>query len=105
MTTPKTAVALEPRKHKKYERLIAATENLPSLPAAVAHPCDETSLRGTLEAAAGGLIAPILVGPKGRIRAVSETLAIDLGGMEIVDVPHSEAAAEKAVELVRTGRA
>jgi phosphate acetyltransferase len=36
---------------------------------------------------------------------VSEALAIDLHGVEIVDVAHSEAAAEKAVELVRTGRA
>jgi phosphate acetyltransferase len=30
---------------------------------------------------------------------------MDLSGIEVVDVPHSEAAADKAVELVRTGRA
>jgi phosphate acetyltransferase len=105
MATPKRTLDPEPREHKKYERLIEATENLQPLVAAVAHPCDETSLRGALEAAAAGLINPILVGPKDRIRAVSEALAIDLHGMDIVDVPHSEAAAEKAVELVRTGRA
>src|SRR6185503_16645864 len=83
----------------------AATESLQPLVAAVAHPCDKTSLKGALEAAGAALIVPILVGPKDRIRAVSEALAIDLHGMDIVDVPHSEAAAEKAVELVRTGRA
>ena len=105
MTTPERPFPLESRDHKKYERLIAATESLQPLVAAVAHPCDKTSLKGALEAAGAALIVPILVGPKDRIRAVSEALAIDLHGMDIVDVPHSEAAAEKAVELVRAGRA
>src|SRR5262245_14257152 len=105
MTTPERVLVPEAREHKKYERLIAATESLQPLVAAVAHPCDETSLRGALEATRAGLIVPILVGPQDRIRAVSEVLAIGLHGMDIVDVPHSEAAAEKAVELVRTGRA
>jgi phosphate acetyltransferase len=105
MTTPERPFPPESRDHKKYERLIAATESLQPLVAAVAHPCDKTSLKGAIEAAGAALIVPILVGPKDRIRAVSEALAIDLHGVEIVDVPHSEAAAEKAVELVRTGRA
>jgi phosphate acetyltransferase len=105
MTTSGKAAAPKSREHKKYERLIAATEGLQPLVAAVAHPCDEASLKGAVEAAGAGLIIPILVGPEDRIRAVSEVLALDLHGLEIVDVPHSEAAAEKAVELVRTGRA
>jgi len=105
MTTPERPFPPESRDHKQYERLIAATESLQPLVDAVAHPCDKTSLKGALEAAGAALIVPILVGPKDRIRAVSEALAIDLHGMDIVDVPHSEAAAEKAVELVRTGRA
>jgi phosphate acetyltransferase len=71
----------------------------------VAHPCDETSLRGAFEAADAGMIVPILVGPKDRISSLAQHLSIDLRGIELVDAPHSEAAAEKAVELVRTGRA
>ena len=50
-------VVSELRKHEKYERLVAAAKRLPPLPAAVAHPCDETSLRGALEAAQEGLPA------------------------------------------------
>ena len=69
------------------------------------HPCDETSLRGALEAAEEGLIKPILVGPKQKIENVAKSHSLDLGGVEIVDVPHSQAAAEKAVELVRSGKA
>jgi phosphate acetyltransferase len=105
MTSPASATAHEAREHKKYERLIAATEDLSPLVTAVAHPCDETSLRGALEAAGAGLIVPILVGPKDRVRSLAELLGMNLHGVKMVDVPHSEAAAEKAVELVRTGGA
>jgi len=93
------------RQHEKYNRLIAAAKNVPPLASAVAHPCDETSLRGALEAAEAGLISPILVGPKNKIEGVAQTSSLDLAEAEIVDAPHSHAAAEKAVELVRTGKA
>ena len=39
--------------------------------AIVVHPCDETSLRGPIEAAEIGLIVPILVGPAAKIPAVA----------------------------------
>ena len=94
-----------PRQHEKYERLIAAAKTLPPLATAVVYPCDETSLKGAVEAAEAGLIKPILVGPKDKIRGVAQTFSLDLGGLEVIDVPHSHAAAEKAVELVRTGNA
>ena len=94
-----------PRQHEKYERLIAAAKTLPPLATAVAYPCDETSLKGAVEAAEAGLIKPILVGPKDKIRGVAQTFSLDLGSLEVIDVPHSHAAAEKAVELVRTGDA
>jgi phosphate acetyltransferase len=93
------------RQHEKYNRLIAAAKNVPPLATAVAHPCDETSLRGALEAAETGLISPILVGPKNKIEGVARTFSLNLADAEIVDAPHSHAAAEKAVELVRTGKA
>ena len=93
------------RQHEKYDRLIAAAKNVPPLATAVAHPCDETSLSGALEAAEAGLISPILVGPKNKIEGVAQASSLDLRDAEIVDAPHSQAAAEKAVELVRTGKA
>jgi phosphotransacetylase len=93
------------RRHAKYDRLIAAAREIRAVPTAVAHPCDESSLKGALDAAAAGMIQPILVGPEGKIRGVAEKLGVDIGAAEIVDVPHSHAAAAKAVELVRTGGA
>ena len=49
------------RRHEKYDRLIAAAKKLKPIATAVAHPCDETSLKGALEAGEAGLIKPILV--------------------------------------------
>ena len=97
--------APELRQHEKYDRLIARCQGLPPIPTAVAHPCDDSSLSGAIDAAEAGIILPILVGPIAKIRAVAEKLKFDLGRYEIVDVPHSHAAAEKAVELVRLGKA
>ena len=65
------------------------------------HPCDETSLRcGVLDSASAGIIRPILVGPEGKIRDTADTHGLDIARIEIVDAPHSEAAAAKAVELI-----
>ena len=58
----------EVQPHAKYERLIAAAKLVPSVVTIVAHPCDEASLRGVCEAAAAGIIKPILVGPQPRSR-------------------------------------
>jgi phosphate acetyltransferase len=99
----KKAVVSQLREHDKYERLIEATRGLSALSTAVAHPCDESSLRGARDAARAGLIVPILVGPKDKIRSVAEKFGLDIAGLEIVDAPHSQAAAELAVELVRKG--
>ena len=89
--------------HAKYERLIARAKGVEAPKTLVVHPCDETSQRGALEAAAAGLIVPILVGPAAKISTVARTYKLDLDGIEIVDAAHSDAAAEKAVELVQAG--
>jgi phosphate acetyltransferase len=93
------------RQHEKYDRLIARCKALVPAPCAVAHPCDESSLRGAVEAAQMGLIAPILVGPKGRLQAVAAEFGLDISTFEVVDAAHSEASAEAAVRLAREGKA
>jgi phosphate acetyltransferase len=92
-------------KHSKYRQLIAQCKQLPPSRCAVAHPCDESSLRGAIEAGRMGLIRPILVGPQARIAAIAAQAGIDLGGLELVDTPHSHASAEIAVRLAREGKA
>jgi len=87
----------------KYERLLERCKALAPVPTAVAHPCEVTALLGAVEAAARGLIVPVLVGPVDKIAEVAVSNDLDLGDLEVIDVPHSHAAAAKAVELVRQG--
>jgi phosphate acetyltransferase/phosphate butyryltransferase len=70
---------------------------------AVVHPCDVLSLSGALDAHAAGLITPVLVAPRERLLAVAKEAGLTLEGLQIEDVPHSHAAAARAVELVRSG--
>ncbi|HLX27725.1 MAG TPA: phosphate acetyltransferase [Casimicrobiaceae bacterium] len=95
----------EARKHEKYDALIHSCEGLDPVRMAVVHPCDETSLRAAVEAASLRLIEPIIVGPGERIRTLARSLGIDIRRIELVVTPHSHASAEKAVEIVRAGRA
>jgi phosphate acetyltransferase len=90
--------------HAKYEHLIARAKQVPSPRTLVVHPCDESSLRGALDAAEAGLIEPVLVGPAGKIVAVAKGLGLDISRLEIVDADHSEAAAAKAVQLIREAK-
>jgi len=89
----------------KYEALLERCRSLAPVPTAVAHPCEASALAGPVEAAQKKLIVPILVGPANKIAEIAKSANIDLRGLEIIDAPHSHAAAEQAVALVREGRA
>ena len=89
----------------RFQALIAAAAELPPARTAIVHPCDALSLTGALEAAGKGMILPILVGPRAKIEAAAKETGANLDGIELVDAPHSHAAAERAVALVRAGRA
>jgi phosphate acetyltransferase len=83
----------------RFNELLALGKGMPAVRCAVVHPCDEGSLSGAMDSASYGLIVPVLIGPELRIRRVAEQTGIDLGGVEIISVPHSHAAAEKAAQL------
>lgn len=89
----------------KYEQLLERCDGLEAVPTAVAYPCEKSALAGAVEAGELGLVQPILVGPRAKIEEIARASNIDIERAEIVDAPHSHAAAAKAVELVRLGRA
>jgi len=95
----------ETLRREKFERLVERAQRNPPVATAVAHPCDEVSLEGAVEAAKLKLIAPILVGPEARIRDVAAKAKLDISAIEIVDAEHSHDSAEKAVALVRKAHA
>jgi phosphate acetyltransferase len=90
---------------ERYERLLQEAQKLPPVTTAVAHPCDQVSLEGVLEAARLGLIEPILVAPPARLREVAKKAGLDISGFPLVASEHSHDSAAKAVELVREGKA
>jgi phosphate acetyltransferase len=94
------ADASEKRPGGKYERLIAAAKAVPAVSTIVVHPCDESSPRGAVEAAEARIIKPIMVGPAAKIKDTAARHHLNISGFEIIDAPHSEAAAAKAVELI-----
>jgi phosphate acetyltransferase len=89
----------------RLERLLDKVIDLPPLALAVVHPCDEQSLRGALMARDLGIASPILVAPVAKLHALAEQYGFSLDGCQLVDVAHSHAAAEVAVQLARAGTA
>ena len=88
----------------KYERLVARAKQVAAAQTIVVHQCDESSLRGPVEAAELGIIKPILVGPAAKIKKVADEHGIKIRDFQVIDAPHSEAAAERAVEMVHEGK-
>jgi len=91
--------------HGWRQAVLARCAGAAPVPTAVVHPCDATSITAAVEAAALGLIAPILVGPSARIQAAADAAKVDISGFRLEDTAHSHAAAARAVALVRTGEA
>jgi phosphate acetyltransferase len=89
----------------RLKMLIARARALPPLRVAVVHPVDALSLAGALAAAGEGLIEPVLIAPRKKLKRAAEAAGLDLAGVEIVDAPHSHAAAAAAVALAREGKA
>jgi len=88
----------------KYDRLIVAAKAAPTVTTIVVHPCDETSLRGAMDAAEAGIIKPIFVGPTSKIKSAAAQHNINISGVEIIDAAHSEEAAAKGVELIQAAK-
>jgi phosphotransacetylase len=94
-----------PDRHARYRHLLASAKGGAPVPTAVAHPCDAAAILAATEAAAEGLIIPILIGPEAKIRAAAQAARADVTGMRLIAAPHSHAAAAQGVALVRSGEA
>ncbi len=88
----------------KHDRLVDLANDTPPAPTAVVHPCDESSIAGALAARDAGLIIPVFVGPAEKIATAAAKAGLDIAGIEVVDTPHSHAAAARGVDLVREGK-
>jgi phosphate butyryltransferase len=88
-------------RHDGLHAILARAVGGAPVPTAVVYPVDATSLAAAMEAAAAGLIAPILIGPAETLRA----LGPDIAAYRLIDIADPAAAAQAGVELVLAGEA
>jgi phosphotransacetylase len=88
-----------------YACLLAQCETLPAARTAVAYPCSADALAAVYEAMHLRLIEPILFGPRARLESLSEEGGYTLSDIEIVETADSRAAASRAVQYIKQGRA
>ncbi|MBM2775647.1 bifunctional enoyl-CoA hydratase/phosphate acetyltransferase [Burkholderia territorii] len=99
---------LLPRADGELPELIARARHAPPLTVAVVHPCDPASLAALAAIDAsplGAVIEPLIVAPRAKVSRVAGEAGVDLAKWTIEDVPHSHAAAARAVTLAASGRA
>lgn len=87
----------------RFKALLAKGQGLSAVRCAVVHPCDAESLSGAIDAANYGLIVPVLIGPQAKIEKIAEAAGLNISNIELITVPHSHAAAEKAAEMAAKG--
>ncbi len=111
VVAPDTAIAYHPATLPEVrlltddglQRLLDQVRPMGRIRVAAVHPCDELSLTAALDAHAVGLIDPVLVAPRDKLEAVAASLGRDLSGLQIEEVAHSHAAAERAAMLAGQG--
>jgi phosphate acetyltransferase len=92
------------RRHDRYDAFIEDARSRPPIAAAIVHPCSPDAVLAAIEVQEEGLLEPLLIGPEDKIRAAAEAAKVSLDGITIESVPHSHAAAARAVELAVAGK-
>ncbi len=90
-------------RHDGMHAILTRAAAGPAVATAVVHPVDTASLSAALDAAAAGLIVPILIGPAARIQAVAAAAGLDIAAFRQIDAPDGGTAAAQAVALARAG--
>ncbi|MGB0733503.1 MAG: bifunctional enoyl-CoA hydratase/phosphate acetyltransferase [Pontibacterium sp.] len=92
----------QPPVHNQLEFYIEQARKAAPIRTAVVHPVDKNSLEGAVQAAREGLIEPVIIGPRAKLDSVAQSNDLDISHYEVIDVPHSHAAAETGCELARS---
>jgi phosphate butyryltransferase len=86
--------------HDHFGALVARCRQLPPTRTAIVCPDDRNSLGGAVLSASEGLIEPILIGDKAKIRKAADIAEADISAFELIDIAdHSEASA-RAVAMI-----
>jgi phosphate acetyltransferase len=94
-----------PRHHHIFSRIIREAKLPGPVNVAVIFPLSEVALCGACEAAAAGLVHPLLVGPEAEIQALAKSCDLAIEDFPIIDAATEEDAALAGVALCRSGKA
>lgn len=87
----------------RLEGLLGRCRGLKPMLTGVVHPCSADALTGAADAAAAGLIVPVLFGPEADLHRIAEQTRIDLTGFRIVATDGAEDSAQKAAAAAGAG--
>jgi phosphotransacetylase/acyl dehydratase len=88
-------------RHDGMRAILDRAANGAAVTTAVVYPVDAASLQAAVDAAAAGLIVPILIGPVTRLQAVAQSAKADISALRLIDAADGRAAAAQAVALAR----
>ena len=102
---PRTALPdVSLRRHDRFDGYVKQARDSGIIPAAIVHPCSPEAVIAAIEVYEQYLLKPVLIGPEAKIRAAAEAAQVSIDDLEIVNTPHSHAAAERAVEMASAGK-
>ena len=87
-----------------FQELKARLQETVPAAAVVAAAHDEHTLEAVFQARTDGLIRPILVGERERIRTIARTLGQDLPEEDLVEADSEADCARRSIDLIRQGR-
>jgi phosphate acetyltransferase/phosphate butyryltransferase len=99
---PTSAQTIDLPEHR-LEGLLERCRGLDPMLTGVVHPCSAEALAGAVEAAAAGLIVPVLFGPEAELRRIAADAKLDLTGCRIVATEGPEESALKAAMAASAG--
>jgi phosphotransacetylase len=88
-----------------YDQFLPRCKALPAIVTSVVWPMSDVALTGAVEAAAEGLIQPILVGDEAKLKALAAKIGVDIGAFQFLQAANDRKAAELGVALCRNGEA
>ncbi|WP_338331272.1 bifunctional enoyl-CoA hydratase/phosphate acetyltransferase [Acetobacter sp. LMG 32666] len=98
------SLSRQPTSHQLFSDLINRALAHKPVSYGLVWPCEDHALTGPLEAAQKGIIQPVLIGDEARMHAIAREHRIDLSSYQIIPAETPEIAAQKAVDLARTGQ-
>ena len=78
-------------RHDGMRAILDRAANGAAVTTAVVYPVDAASLQAAVDAAAAGLIVPILIGPVTRLQAVAQSAKADISALRLIDAADGRA--------------